>query len=136
MFKLVKSENSRMTAPEVERIAIESFEYMNVFAGDAVERSPEGLWVKAQDYPKFIIALTATEDEEYTYVYRVTPDMIFLTEFLDEKTTPYPGNVVDLETVMHYPSGVKPSETGYGRIIEVTPDKKYVYVKFDRIGEV
>ena len=132
MFTLVRIENSRTNAPEIEKIPHKDFN-SELSAGVAVEKYDTG-WDGASSYPYYVVAKTPKETDEYVLVYRVTPDMIFLTLYLGEE----PYKVEDYVSIVSqdmYPDAVSVDNLGYGRIVEVVPGSRNVYVKFDRRRE-
>ena len=132
MLRLVRIANSRSNAPELEKVPISKFD-VTLYKGVAIEKQGD-VWGSASVYPYYITANTPEEDDKYVYCYRVTPDMVFVSE-TEEYDTCEVGNYVSLSSTYGLLDSVVVSEDGPGRIVELVPDSKFIYVKFDRRRE-
>ena len=128
MLKLVRILNRSTNVPDLERVPKSMFS-KNVYKGAAVEKTEDG-WDSSVYYPQYITANTPKEEDKYVYCYKVTPDMVFLTECECYDTCEV-GGTVGLINTNGFSDAVDVNEEGSARIVELIPNSRYIYIKFD-----
>ena len=133
MFRLVKINYAGNNAPKYERFSRVGCTFVPK-AGMAVDRIDNTL-TEATYYPRFIVAkdYNITGSEDYL-CYEVTENMVFKADYVGDEEAEL-GRAVGLASVGGYIGGVELNDEGSGRIVGLSDDPKYVYVKFDRKRE-
>lgn len=131
MFRLKRIIGSRNNAPEFEEHIWNKME-LPLIAGCAVKIYGGDYLTPATDYPEYMLVKTETiTSPGRVKCFKVTPEMIFLVEYLGE-SAPVIGKRVSIETNENLPDSVIDNEEGPGKIVGLTDDPIYVYVQFDR----
>ena len=129
MFRLVKIVGSKNNIPEVERFSTVGC-YSPIEEGCAMNRFDDTLGPSDLDPEYIVIKNTKSSKYNDMLAFRITPDMIFKVDFVDEEP-PERGRYVRTCKIGKAMQGVCYDDSGKGRIIRVCDNPNYVYVKFD-----